>query len=61
LRSTDTVATPRPQFFDDLEVRVVFHPGDEPSAVLVDSVEQPEVVETEIEQYERVSYPLAGG
>ena len=57
----DTVATPRPQFFDDLEVRVAFDPGDEPTVISVNTVEQPELVEAEIEQDECASYPLAGG
>jgi len=35
------VASPRPQFFDDLEVRVVLNTGGEPAVILVDSVEQP--------------------
>ena len=42
----DTVAPPRPQFFDNLEVRVFLDTGDEPAAVLVDAVKQLEIVET---------------
>jgi hypothetical protein len=41
----DTVSPPRPQLFDDLEVRVVLDTRDEPTAVLVNAVEQPEIVE----------------
>lgn len=57
----DTVAPPRTKFFDDLEVCVVFDAGDESAVILVDAVEQPEIVEAEIEQDECASYPLAGG
>jgi len=57
----DTIAPPRPQFFDNVEVRVVLDTGDEPAVILVDAVEQPEIVKAEIEQDEGASYPLASG
>ena len=57
----DTVAPPRPQFLDDLRVRIGLYTGDEPAVISVTTVEQPEIVEAEIEQDEGVSYPLAGG
>jgi hypothetical protein len=56
-----TVASPCTQFLDDLEVRVVFDERDEPAVVGVNTVEQPEIIETEVEQDECASYPLAGG
>jgi len=57
----DAVTPPRPQFFGDLEVRVVFDTRNEPAVILVDTVEQPEIVEAQIKQDEGASYPLAGG
>jgi len=39
------VNPPCSQLFDDLEVRVVFDTKDEPIVILVNTVEQPEIVE----------------
>jgi len=57
----NAVAPPRPQFFDNLKVRVVLDAGDEPAAVLVDAVEESEIVKAQIKQYKSVRYPFSGG
>ena len=57
----NAVPATRPEFFDDLEVSVIFDTGDEPAVIGVNAVEQPKIVVAEIEQDEGASYPLTGG
>ena len=57
----DAVSPACLELFDDFEVSVGFDARDEPAAVGVDPVEQPEIVECEIEEDESARCLLAGG
>ena len=57
----DAVPTDCLELLDDFEVRVGFDAGNESAIVSVNPVEEPEIVEAEIEVDECASYPLTGG
>ena len=57
----DAVSSACLELFDNFEVSVGFDARDEPAVVAVNPVEQPEIVETEVEENECARCPLAGG
>jgi hypothetical protein len=57
----DAVSSACLELFDDFEVRIRPDARDEPAVVGVNAVEQPEIVEAEVEENECARYPLAGG